>query len=149
MPRKEREKMLKRALHPFIVFGFILIVVFEILAVVNNFYKTVWWFDVFMHGSGGLWVAGSAFLFFGWKRPLSKRENLSILVFVANIGVLWEIFERFWDLADMSWTNFKMMGNFADTLADLGMDMAGGVLFLALAFVLDKAEQRKDAGYVH
>lgn len=122
---------------------FILIAVFAVfhhLALKFYFYWTFWWFDIFMHFFGGVWIA----LFFVWflffsnfskfiKMNINKIKNrkiffVSILV-VLVAGLLWEVFEVYANLVSV-----QEYGYAFDTSLDLVMDLTGG----AMAFVCIK-----------
>jgi uncharacterized membrane protein len=108
-------------------FIFLLIVaILHWIASFEGFYWTVDWYDIMMHGSGGLWVV----LFTLWVvstqygvklRKYSSFRNMLIWVFV--VGVLWEVHE-----VVLGFTDFSVPGAWPDTFQDIILDMIGGTL---------------------
>ncbi len=90
-------------------------------------YWTVWWFDVIMHFSAGFCVAMASVLiwqyFFDKNISLKKSVAISFL-FVLTVGLMWEIFETFFGIEQLSdGYNYVM-----DTVSDLILDICGGIL---------------------
>ena len=92
-------------------------------------YSAVWYFDMIMHFSGGLWVGLTAiWLLFGQKSYLDLSFILKILSSVLLIGICWELFE-------IIFYNYIAQNpfNILDTVSDLFFDLVGG-LFAILYF---------------
>ncbi|MEK9182686.1 MAG: hypothetical protein AAB809_01255 [Patescibacteria group bacterium] len=90
----------------------------------NKFYwyYSIWYFDIVMHFLGGVWV-GLACIYFFALDTISFRLIFKILLFVLLIGVSWEIFEFF-----VNKINVQNPFNVLDTLSDIFLDLAGGLL---------------------
>lgn len=89
------------------------------------------WLDVPVHFLGGVWIA----LFVIWVLGRIGRSPglLEIVVWVALVGVAWELFEL--------WGGIPMEDNFAfDTALDLLMDLIGACVGFAWARRLLRAE---------
>lgn len=88
-------------------------------------YWQYWWYDIVMHGTGGA-VLGSMvlwFVLFETSPPHTAFKRLSaVLAVTLIIGVAWEIFEYVVGITRGE------AGYVIDTLGDLGMDVAGGLL---------------------
>ncbi|MEK7219334.1 MAG: hypothetical protein AAB687_01505 [Patescibacteria group bacterium] len=119
-----RKKLLIRV---FLLIFSILIV--NYLAEKFYWYSAVWYFDMIMHFSGGLWVGLTAiWLLFGQKSYLDLSFILKILSSVLLIGICWELFE-------IIFYNYIAQNpfNILDTVSDLFFDLVGG-LFAILYF---------------
>jgi uncharacterized BrkB/YihY/UPF0761 family membrane protein len=84
-------------------------------------YSTLWFFDVFMHFLGGLFLAFLFFWIFSGIKP-SVVLTVKILTGVLLVGISWEIFE-------LVFNNYVAENpfNVLDTLSDLVLDLAGGL----------------------
>lgn len=121
----------------------IIILAVHVLATVNHWYWTVWWFDIPMHLAGGFWV-GLLFLWlFKESQYLSEfKLNKNFLAFIfllsftAFVGVFWEFFEFLYDafIARKVYAAQFFQDGTADTMKDLANDLIGGML----AFLLRK-----------
>lgn len=117
------------------------LVIFIFLAnfLANRFhlYYSIWWFDVFMHFTGGVWL-GMVFVWFLKKRNLPMTFDFSFIfkltAWLLLVGIGWEVFE-FYFINHMAGYSFDRF----DTVSDLLLDVSGGVL-VALYF------SRKDSG---
>ena len=112
----------------------IALVVATVLVVLGNtvatefyLYFTTWWADVVMHFLGGAWMAIAAAAFaYGFNR----RISLAAAVLVSFVvGVAWEGYEL--------WFNMIVWSDWVDSLADLALDVIGGV---AAYFALNLGE---------
>lgn len=122
--------MITRTSSLFVIAGLALIVAGLHLAAHQFFlYWTFWWYDIMMHGLGGLLIGLLAgwIIVFPWRGlPLSRP--LFIIVLTLAIGVMWEIFEY----VIGSPAYYSSFSSYAlDTIFDILMDTAG-----ALAAVL-------------
>lgn len=95
---------------------------------VFSWYWTIWWFDMFMHFLGGIWVS-LAFLWLFYTRfvtLIGKEKTFTVfaLVFfsVFAVAFLWEIFEFSID----TFITLKKQDIF-DTLSDILLGLAGGM----------------------
>lgn len=118
-----------------LVFGIIIVLGANFLALGFNWQETVTWFDSVLHFSGGALMAMLFFWFFNPARLQTSLLNKAILAvsFVALVGVLWEFAEisflnslvaRFFDTVNVEAT-------LPDTIADLFFDLVGAGAFLA------------------
>ncbi len=100
---------------------------------------TVWFFDIILHFLAGVCIAmggiASWFILFNRKDKSFLRILFIGLSFVIFIGIIWEIFELHFDVTSLSdGTDY-----YIDTISDLLMDTAGGLLGLFYSFkVLSK-----------
>ncbi|OGZ61926.1 MAG: hypothetical protein A3H51_02920 [Candidatus Spechtbacteria bacterium RIFCSPLOWO2_02_FULL_38_8] len=114
----------------------ILILFFNFLGLAFSFYKTFFWYDIFLHFFGGAWVA---LLVIYWPKFKGQFYTLSqkiifTMIVVMIIGFAWEIMEIFADgildlkfYADSGVARELRAGYTKDTLLDLMMDFIGGV----------------------
>ncbi|MDX1535740.1 MAG: hypothetical protein R3346_03205 [Candidatus Spechtbacterales bacterium] len=135
-------KVLKNFLHPFVWLGFVLIIGLHIVGIMNSIYDSIWWFDIFMHGIGGFWVAGSAYIFFG-KRNISTRLAWAIILFTLFIGIAWEVFEITIDIIEPIGFGSNMSGGLYDTAGDLIMDVLGAVVFVKMPLIFNKPHRKE------
>ena len=94
----------------------------------NLIYQEFWFLDIIMHFLGGCIVAGLIGTLLK-KEGGKLRPHMFIIWLVggtAIVGVSWEFFE--WTLDHFIFTQGTFMGGLDDTLLDLLMDMAGGLL---------------------
>ncbi len=90
-------------------------------------YWTTDWFDILLHFLGGAWVALGAFWFFfcsDFVRLDKKNKFLVIFGATLVVGILWEVFEYFFEITQMG-----EVYSF-DTMLDLVMDLVGAVSVL-------------------
>ena len=119
----------------FVLFLFIFVVTFHILALVNFWYWNIDWLDIPMHFLGGLWVA----LFFFWilkKRFVQVSQVLEgnflllgilSLGFVSLIGIGWEFYEFLYDKY-LAKGLLLSQASITDTMTDLFFDWVGGLI---------------------
>ena len=128
------------------IFPWFLAAALFVIAGVNyvaNYYSWYWifrWFDMPMHFAGGAWVAGVTiwWKFFSRKQevpPITPTINRLILwgiggAFVVGLG--WEAYESIVSLITQGHIN-----DIQDTISDLFLDMAGGVV-VAVLYNLNK-----------
>lgn len=89
-------------------------------------YWTVLWFDNIMHFLGGVVVAMFAVLL--WQNYLDKnisfKKTIGVSIYLSFIvGVIWEDFELYFKIEDLS----NLRPYFADTSLDIVLDMLGGI----------------------
>jgi VanZ family protein len=101
----------------------VIIIVLDSVARSHNYYWGLWWYDIPMHLLGGVWVA-LTLLWLEQKNRLPFRLNLVRLVLaVVAVGLLWEIYEIVFEL-----TFTRKTGYIVDTISDLLLDLAGGLI---------------------
>ncbi|MGC8775844.1 MAG: hypothetical protein ACP5QN_00825 [Minisyncoccia bacterium] len=131
------------------IISFILINLIHFLAVIYDWYYTIYWIDVPLHILGGIWLS-SLFLYFFEKneglkkilfeKPNIKKESLIFIIlclgFVALIGVLWEFYEFFVDVIILKKYAYNAEPGYIlfDTLKDLFNDLVGGIIALIIYF---------------
>lgn len=104
-----------------------LIALAHYLASALYIYWSVWWFDMVLHFSSGFCVGMAAVLVFQFYlyKNISIKKSVTVgLIFAFVIGISWEIFELYFDIAFFS----DGMIYIADTLSDLILDVCGGFL---------------------
>jgi predicted dehydrogenase len=117
-------------IHPLVVSFLLIGVCFagvHHVAMVANLYWYYWWFDIVMHFWGGLLIGLGvhALATFSWLR---LRPSWSVmLVTLALITGLWELFESWAGLHEQDFGMFML-----DTIQDVVFGFAGGLLAHAL-----------------
>ncbi len=104
----------------------------------NTFYwyVTIGWFDMPMHGIGGVFVAlcGAAALA-KRKSVLTTSELLiTILLFVFVVGLAWEYYEYIVQF----FVKGVQLASISDSISDLICDMIGGVVGVSFVLLLQK-----------
>jgi len=123
-----------------IIVFLVIILILHGVALINNLYWLLPWFDIPMHLLGGFWVA----MFFGYlNRKFFKLPNfwsaaLLTISFVALFGVLWEFFEFFLNHLSFLQKFGDFQGDLADTMGDLFFGLLGGAMLVLLDRVLRK-----------
>lgn len=110
----------KRFLKQLAIFIFLILAV-NFLANKLYWYSSLWWFDMVMHFSGGVWV-GLFGLYLLEPETISLASVFKILLFVFLIGVAWEVFESFVDKV-ITQNSFNIL----DTSSDIFFDLTGGL----------------------
>lgn len=106
----------------------LVVLIFIVNYFANKFYwyYSIWWFDMPMHFSGGLWL-GAVYVWWrlrgDTKVTLDKSTWPSVVGWVLLVGVGWEVFEYFF-INYMALNAFDLL----DTLSDLFFDLLGGCL---------------------
>ena len=121
----ERKKLVKRLVY--LIF-FILVVSF--LANKFYWYSSIWYFDMFVHFLGGLWIGLLGFYILLIKKN-SSHEIFKILLFVLCIGIGWEVFEVL--VNDVITRN---PFDYLDTTSDIFFDILGG--FCVILYIWKK-----------
>src|SRR3989344_6613275 len=121
-------------LRPYIVVGLVLVAVLH-QAGMMGLYDALWWYDVMMHGLGGLWV-GLFFLAWHKSTPFlpsdTLRQVIRLLGLVLFVGLMWEMFEAGFDYTIGPQIGFGPLwgdprqGVLFDSAEDLVLDVAGG-----------------------
>lgn len=116
----------------------VLIGIADFVANTLYLYWTVWWADMIMHFSAGFCVAMAGILFWQYfldKNIKFKKAVAVALLFTITIGLMWEIFETYFDIAMIS-DGYSYV---TDTISDLILDVCGGILGSIYAYnVLNK-----------
>lgn len=90
------------------------------------FYWTFWWYDIMMHGLGGLLIGlmTAWVIAFPAHGILPLPSSLTIILVVLSVGIAWEVFEYVVG-ANVFYSSF---GSYAlDTISDIAMDVAGAL----------------------
>ena len=106
----------------------------NVLAEIFYFHWTIWWYDTMLHVMGGAAVAMfilSAYLYYFNKSPKINLKFITfVLVGVLVVGILWEIFELYFNLTSLDdGIIYKR-----DTISDLIADMVGGLIGVVYSF---------------
>ncbi|MBI5799088.1 MAG: hypothetical protein HZB10_04120 [Candidatus Yonathbacteria bacterium] len=120
-----------------LVIFLVIIAVVNALADINHWYWMMKWFDMPMHFSGGVWLAGFGVWWQYYRRGVVVAGFLQILgvclVFSLSIGLLWEAYE-----AVVSFFTVGQMNAMLDTLSDLLFDILGGTTVAVLVWARAK-----------
>ncbi|MHB1330426.1 MAG: hypothetical protein ACYCY6_00450 [Minisyncoccota bacterium] len=118
--------------HRLLTVTFIFVVAVGLLHQLGSIYALYWdiaWFDTMVHFVGGLSM-GFLFLwvwnvsgFVGKSIPTRRISLISVFVFVAIVGIGWELFEYFFNIANPTKGNY-----IGDTTLDLFADLCGGII---------------------
>lgn len=123
-------------------FPLILVALILAIALVNGLasaYYWYWkmrWFDMPMHFTGGVWIAGVAVWWMYYR--LGERVNKLLptiavcIVSAFGVGLVWEVFEAIVSLMTVGDINA-----IPDTLSDLLFDVLGGVTVAFLMWSRD------------
>jgi uncharacterized membrane protein YjdF len=112
----------------------LIFVIFVLHFLATNFYwyYSMWYFDMFMHFLGGLWL-GFVFLWFFGKNNLNLSLIFKIIFGILIVGIGWEIFEFYF-------VNYVAENSFdrLDTLSDIFFDLFGGLSAVIYSFFIYK-----------
>ncbi len=102
----------------------LLIALLHFLANMFFLYWAWWWFDIFMHFLGGLFVGLSILWLVAYEVPIGIRpfipQFLTVVLGVFFVGLVWELFEYLTGLhTALNYTR--------DTVFDLAMDIVGAL----------------------
>mgnify|MGYP001598744367 CR=1 FL=1 len=105
------------------------IAIFYILGFVFHWNYSVWWYDLFLHFLGGVWVAIAAKKhIIGSIGHRGLMGPILLVALVALVGVTWEIYEFSIDeLFFEERARWRAQEGNTDTMTDLMMDLLGGV----------------------
>ena len=100
----------------------------HLVAYTYHFYWTLWWFDILMHGLGGVAI-GTLVLWvwiFWFRIFISRRVSRVVVIILGTlcIGIMWEMFEYIIG----SPLHQPFDSYVLDTVLDIAMDLAGGLL---------------------
>ena len=104
-----------------------MVLLLHLVAYEYYFYWTIWWYDIVMHGLGGIVIA--AFALWLWRYGLNSEKpvpSMFALTFLSTlaVGIAWEIFEY---IAGSHATQ-PFDSYILDTILDIMMDIAGGMI---------------------
>ena len=108
----------------------------DVVASIFYLHWTLWWFDIVLHFLAG--AAVSMALIVIWQNISNHlefnklKEILMLVLGTLLIGLLWEIFELFFDITSFSDGIFY----WRDTFSDLIMDICGGFFGALYSFKL-------------
>jgi hypothetical protein len=94
------------------------------------FYWTYWWYDIIVHGLGGVAIGSLLASAYHARDSVSLPRFLFIVGVTFAIGIVWEVFE--YVIKSQQYEAFDPY--VLDTAMDLGMDTAGGMF----AYLLSK-----------
>lgn len=126
--------MRSRSFFTLIILFAVLLTTFHFIGSQFEFYLDLWWFDILMHALGGAISGGFTLIVSRWFRffaPTLERVKGTYLVAVIGalvIGIVWEVFEKYFDLTYAY--NYKF-----DTTLDLVMDGVGAFLIARYALL--------------
>jgi len=112
----DRKKLFKTL--TFLVVSIFLV---NLIAVKLYWYSSIWYFDMFMHFAGGLWL-GLAAIWLLFTENFYIRFVFKVMFGVLLIGILWEVFEILVNNA-IAQNPFNIL----DIVSDIFFDLAGGV----------------------
>jgi hypothetical protein len=104
----------------------ILVLVLHLLAISNDYYWILWWYDIPMHMLGGSVIVA---LYMWIAEAFPKLPRLSsccrVLLLILIVGIAWEVWENLSEL-----TSFEDKGYWFDTIHDIVDDVIGaGVMY--------------------
>lgn len=120
--------MERKKLSKVLVYLIFIITVAHFIATKLSWYSLIWWFDMPMHFSGGLFL-GFVFLYLSKAYKLSFNFFFKTIAFVFILGVSWEIFELYF-VNRVAAYPFDPV----DTLSDLFFDLFGGLVSFSYFF---------------
>ncbi len=130
----------------FIIIAFVYASVF--LGMVQAFYDKIWWWDIFMHTSGGVLLGVAGFLLV-YIINTNEKVNLNLSPFFVSLfavsfanvmAVLWEIFE--FSLDQFFATNMQMrVTGVVDTMGDLIVAEIGALTVAVLGYFYLKKQK--------
>jgi hypothetical protein len=111
--------------------------VFHSLGISQNFYMAYWPYDIVAHMLGGLGIGLFAIAGLGtvWPAILLRNRWIKIALIVFIVGIVWEAFEVYFNIAGYS---FGTRLYLIDTVKDLIDDVIGG--FIAIYITRTKVE---------
>lgn len=109
------------------------------LGEIHNYYFKFWWWDIYMHSQGGIFLGLGGFIL---VYVLNEQRNASVhmkpgfisffaFTFAIAFGVVWEIFEFFMD--SMFGLNMQKSG-LVDTMWDLIFGAGGALITATLGY---------------
>ena len=90
------------------------------LALTNNYYWAIWWYDIMMHFLGGCLVALILLWLDRWQGTTLITTFVHAFLWIMVVGLAWEIYELSFGL-----TFVVANGYLSDTMLDLIMNTIG------------------------
>ena len=90
------------------------------LALTNNYYWAIWWYDIMMHFLGGCLVALILLWLDRWRGTTLITIFVHAFLWIMVVGLAWEIYELSFGL-----TFVAANGYLFDTILDLIMNTIG------------------------
>lgn len=90
--------------------------ILHLFGMYDYFYVRFWFYDIIVHILGGVGIALSTLYIL--------KDPKYIIIFVIICGILWEIFEVYYDISGSPFGTFPY---FLDTVKDLVDDLIGGM----------------------
>ena len=96
-------------------------------ATVFYWYASVPWYDMFMHGLGGVFLAVfTAAFFMRYLWELDRFETaVTLLLAVLVLGGMWEYFEY---IVQYTVRGSAQLASVSDSISDMVFDMLGGIV---------------------
>lgn len=128
---------MRKKLSQYALLVVVLVFFANLLAYKFYWYNSIWWYDMFMHTMGGIFLAVLAGIAFvkTYEGQIRQEIIVSTLLFVLTVGLGWELFEY----AVQILLKPEPFVNISDSVSDLICDMTGGII--GTYFVL-KAKKR-------
>jgi uncharacterized membrane protein YjdF len=111
--------LFKRAFLLLIIVGFL-----NFVATIFYLYWSVWWFDNLLHFLSGACIAIACLSFFHLKSGEVWRIVFIGVFFALLIGIVWEIFEWYFEIVYVE----EGLAYVFDTTSDILMDTTGALL---------------------
>lgn len=116
------------------VFGMMIFII-NAIANFHDWYRTVIYFDKWMHVAGGAFVLLTLAAFSRRIFPKATLIQLTALVFV--VGFLWEVYE----FAIQALTGVTL-ATIPDSIEDLVADMVGAIVVAIILFFVQRRKKR-------
>lgn len=101
-----------------------LVLVAHILGL-NGFYDRIAGYDILMHILGGIGIGLTIFAIINLHGKTIERKREAVIFGVLVVGLVWELFEMYFDITGMPlWT----IPYYIDTAKDLFDDLLGGAI---------------------
>ena len=116
---------MKTYFYALLVLAFLL--AFHSLGISENLYRHFWFYDIIAHILGGLGIGSFviAILQTCWPSFLLKNRWIKIVLIVFLVGLAWEAFEVYFNIAGYM---FGTKAYYLDTVKDLVDDVIGGFI---------------------
>ena len=95
------------------------------VAGLKSFYYTIFQYDIYMHILGGITIGLFLYALVSSFRPQLTQKRCKVIVGVFVIGVLWELFEAYYNIAGAP---VGTKAYYIDTVKDLIDDIIGATI---------------------
>ena len=102
------------------------------LALVNDYYWAIWWYDIVMHFLGGCLIVSILFWIDRWRETNLATTFARIFLWIMAVGAAWEIYELYFGLTFIDARGYRF-----DTVLDLIMNVTGA----AAAYFFTRTEK--------